>query len=163
MSKATCLGDIGTAAARNLLGNRCFGSGLLAISAVSAAKVKTVTNTIAYTIDGQIYTLAPTDNIAFTTLTVQPVSTTCYYAVVVNAAGTPSIINGTPVLTASITAGTDKALLPEIPGTQCIIGAVKVETDSTHTFTPATTELSAAGITDTYYNLSCAPAAGFPA
>lgn len=76
MSKATCLGDIETAAARNLLGNRCFGSGLLAISAVSAAKVKTVTNTIAYTIDGQIYTLAPTDNIAFTTLTVQPVSTT---------------------------------------------------------------------------------------
>ena len=160
MSKAICLGDVGSAALRNLLGNRCFGKALLAISA-AATKVKTVTNTIAYTIDGQIYTLAPTDNIAFTNLIIQPVSTTCYYAVVVDAAGTPSIINGTPVLTSSITAGTDKALFPEGPSTQCIIGGIKVETDSTHTFTPATTELSAAGITDTYYNLSCVPINGY--
>ena len=79
----------------------------------------------------------------------------------VDAAGTPSIINGTPVLTASITAGTAKALFPEVPSTQCIIGGIKVETDSTHTFTPATTELSAAGITDTYYNLSCVPINGY--
>ena len=82
-------------------------------------------------------------------------------AVVVDAAGTPSIINGTPVLTASITAGTDKALFPEIPSTKCIIGGVKVVTDSTHTFIPGTTELSAAGITDTYFNLSCVPVAGY--
>ena len=160
MSKAICLGDVGSAALRNLLGNRCFGKALLAISATATA-CKTVTNTITYSIDGQLYTLAPTDPIAFTTLTVQPVSTTCFYAVVVDAAGTPSIINGTPVLTSSITAGTDKALFPEVPSTQCIIGGIKVETDSTHTFTPATTELSAAGITDTYYNLSCVPINGY--
>lgn len=160
MSKAICLGDVETAALRNLLGNRTFGKALLAISATATA-VKTVTNTITYTIDGQLYTLAPTDPIAFTDLTVQPVSTTCFYAVVVDAAGTPSIINGTPVLTASITAGTAKALFPEIPSTKCILGGVKVVTDSTHAFTPATTELSAAGITDTYFNLSCVPINGY--
>ncbi len=160
MSKAICLGDVESAALRNLLGNRCFGKALLAISA-TATKVKTVTNTITYSIDGQLYELAPTDNIAFTDLTVQPVSTTCYYAVVVDAAGTPSIINGTPILTASITAGTAKALFPEVPATKCIIGGVKVVTDSTHTFIPATTELSAAGITDTYFNLSCVPINGY--
>ena len=31
MPKAICLGDVGSAALRNLLGNRCFGKALLAI------------------------------------------------------------------------------------------------------------------------------------
>ena len=42
MSKAICLGDVGSAALRNLLGNRCFGKALLAISATATA-CKTVT------------------------------------------------------------------------------------------------------------------------
>ena len=50
MSKAICLGDVGSAALRNLLGNRCFGKALLAISATATA-CKTVTNTITYSID----------------------------------------------------------------------------------------------------------------
>lgn len=157
---ATNLGHIKDAALRNLLGNRCFGKGLLAISA-TATDVKTVTNTISYCVDGQIYELAPTDNITFTDVTVQPVSTTAFYAVAVDAAGTPVIYNGTPVLTAKITAGTDKAQFPEVPLTHTVIGGVKVVTDSTHTFTPGTTELSAAGITDTYFNFSCIPVTGY--
>ena len=67
-----------------------------------------------------------------------------------------------PKVGAAITAGTAAAMLPEIPDTTCLIGGVKVITDATHTFTPATTELSAAGITDEYYNFSCAPIAGHP-
>jgi hypothetical protein len=153
---AICLGDVFSRALRVLLGNRCFVSGLLAISATTTA-VKTVTNTITYCIDGVLYSLAPTDPIAFTDVHKQDVATTCFYAVCVDSGGTPVIVNGTPVLTALITAGTSKATFPEISDNLCLIGGVKVETDTTHTFTPGTTALSAAGITDTYYNFSCAP------
>lgn len=159
---AICLGNIYDAALRNLLGNRCFGKALLAISGTATA-VKTVTNTITYCIDGQLYELAPTDPIAFTDLTVQPVATTAFYAVAVDAAGTPKIYNGTPVLTSKITAGTEKALFPDVPSTHAVIGGIKITTDATHTFNPGpgNTELSAAGITDEYFNFSCIPVAGY--
>ena len=45
MSKAICLGDVGSAALRNLLGNRCFGKALLAISATATACKTGVTDT----------------------------------------------------------------------------------------------------------------------
>ena len=62
------------------------------------------------------------------------------------------------------TAGvTNENMLPEIPSNQAPIGAVKIATDSTHTFTPGTTGLNATGITDTYFDLSCVPTAGYPA
>lgn len=157
---AICLGDVFTEALRTLLGNRCFTKAICAIGS-NAAKIKTTTNTVQYCIDGQLYEKAATDDLfVFTDLTIQPVSTTCFYALCLDASGAASIVNGEPVLTALITAGTAVALFPKVPSTVCVVGGVKVITDSTHTFTPATTELSAAGITDEYYNFSCIPTAG---
>lgn len=155
------LGHIDDAALRFLLGNRCFTKAICAIGS-NAAKVKTTTNTVQYCIDGQLYEKAATDDLfVFTDTAVQPVSTTAFYALCLDAAGAATVVNGTPVLTAAITAGTDKAVFPLVGLDVCIIGGVKVVTDSTHTFTPGTTELSAAGITDTYYNFSCIPITGY--
>lgn len=161
MNPAINLGNIADAALRSLLGNRCFTKAICATGS-NAAKIKTTTNTAQYCIDGQLYEKAATDDLfVFTTLTVQPVSTTAFYALCLDKDGNASIVNGTPVLTASITAGVAKALLPEVDSTLCIVGGAKVVTDSTHTFTPATTELTAAGITTTYFNFSCVPTAGY--
>lgn len=160
MNSAICLGDIDIAAVRNLLGNRCFTKAVCAIGG-TVQKART-TATAEYCIDGQMYSKASTDDLfVFTDVTVQPISTTCFYALCLDASGSGSIINGTPVLTASITAGTDKALIPEIPSTKCCVGAIKVVTDATGTFVPATDGLNDAAVTDTYFNFSCVPTAGY--
>ena len=161
MSAAINLGHIDDAALRFLLGNRCFTKAICAIG-TTASTVKTTTNTVQYSIDGQIYEKAAANDLfVFTDTTVQPVATTAFYALCLDSAGTATVVNGTPVLTSKITAGTEKAYFPEVPGNVCIIGGVKVVTDATHTFTPGTTLLSAAGITDEYFNFSCIPINGY--
>lgn len=161
MNRAINLGDINTAALRNLLGNRCFTKAICAIGS-NTAKAKT-TATAEYCIDGVMYSKGATDDLfVFTDLTVQPISTTCFYALCLDSGGNASIINGTPVSTAAITAGTAHAYIPEIPATKCCVGAIKVVTDGTGTFVPATDGLDDAAVTDTYYNFSCVPTAGYP-
>jgi hypothetical protein len=157
---AICLGDVYTKALRNLLGNRCFTKAVCSIGGtVQKARINA---TVEYCIDGQMYTKASTDDLfTFTDTTVQPISTTCYYALVMNTSQTGEIINGTPVLTASITAGTARAVLPDIPETKCLVGAIKVVTDATGTFVPATDGLDDGAVTDTYFNFSCAPIAAY--
>lgn len=158
MIRAINLGDIATAALRNLLGNRCFTKAVCAIG-TTVQKART-TATAEYCIDGVAYSKASTDDLfVFTDLTVQAANTTAFYALCLDASGNGSIINGTPVSTAAITAGTAKAYIPEIPATKCIVGAIRVVT--TGAFTPATTGLDDATVTDTYYNLSCVPVAGY--
>jgi hypothetical protein len=148
MLRAICLGDINTEEMRILLGNRNFISGAVAIGGTKS-KVK-IAAAVDYCIDGQIYHKAITDDLfVHTDLTVQAANTTKWYALSLDAAGA-----------ALITTGTATAL-PKLAATQCIIGAIKIVT--TATFTPATTLHDAAGITTTYYNLSCVPVSGLPA
>lgn len=153
---AICLGDVFSAAMRILLGNRCFTKAVCAIG-TTVQKIKT-TATTEYCIDGIMYSKAATDDLfVFTDLTVQPISSTCYYALCLDKDGNGTIINGDSVLTS-----VGGAVLPDIPADQCLIGAVKVVTDASGTFVPATDGLDDAAVTDTYYNFSCAPAAGHP-
>ena len=148
MDRALCIGDIVTEELRNLLGNRCFLSGELAI-ANTKSKVK-IAAAVDYCIDGQIYHKAITDDLfVHTDLTVQPANTTRWYALSLDKDGNGLITQGTATQ------------LPKLASTQCIIGAIKIVT--TATFTPATTLNDAAGITVTYYNLSCVPTSGLPA
>lgn len=138
------LADAVTAAMRVLLGNRCFISGAVAIGG-TVAKVK-LAAAVDFCIDGQLYHKAITDDLfVHTDLTVQAVSTTKLYALCLDSAGSGSIIAGPA----------DGLSLPIIPDTKCAVGAIKVVTDATHTFTPATTAHNAAGITTTYANISC--------
>lgn len=146
---AISLGHIFHANLRNLLGNRCWTKVVNAI-ATTKSKVKT-TATAEYCIDGQAYTKAATDNLfVFTDTTVQPASSTRFYALCLDATGAASVINGT------------STTLPDVPSNLCLVGAVKIVTSAAGTFIPGTTLLDAAQVTATYYNLSCAPVAGTP-
>jgi len=162
MDRAINLGDIHTAALRSLLGNRCFTKAICATGS-TATKVKTTTNTVQYCIDGILYEKAATDDLfVFTTVTPQPNLTTAFYAFCLDKNGASVVVNGDPVLTASIAAGSAKAVIPAIPDTACLVGAVKVVA-SGGAFTPGTSNVATAGnFTVTFYNLTSTPAAGHP-
>lgn len=108
---------------------------------------------IDFAVDGYAYHKADTDNIAVTAHAVQAVSTKCLYLVQITSAGTVSTKKGTEVLTTDVTNGI--ALhWPDPDDNNCPVGGYKVETDASTTFTNGTTDLGAAGITDTYYNFA---------
>ena len=115
----------------------------------------TIKTTVAvdYVIDSVVYSKAITDNIAMTAQPVQAVSTTCQYAVTINAAGTVAIRKGTEQPTGSGFPLT----WPNIPATDAVLGAIKVVTGAAATFTSGSTDLSAAGVTATYVNAVALP------
>lgn len=110
-------------------------------------------NTIVYTIDGKLYGKAATTAIVVTGSDALPVSSFRWY--IVQADATPAIT------TKKQTDNVNELPAPDAGKT--IIGAFKVVTDAIHTFTPAVTPVNAAGITTTFYDLSCVPKAGYPA
>jgi len=140
------LKSITSAVQRMLFGTRAFTSGVLALG-TTKSKIQT-TAAISYCIDGIMYTKAATDDLfVFTDVTVQPISTTRYYLLGLTTTGASSVTTGTATE------------LPDCPAGVCPVGYVKVVTSAAGTFIPGTTLLDAAQITETYVNLSCAPAA----
>lgn len=110
---------------------------------------------IDFVINGYVYHKADAATVLpLTAATVQPVLTTCMYLMCVDADGTVTSVQGTPVLTASLTAGTATLDIPEPSANTCPFGAVKIACASTATFTPGTTALDAANITETYYDFA---------
>lgn len=110
-----------------------------------------------YVIDGFSYNSAAQANVALTACAVQAVSTTCLYLLSIDADGTITTTKGTEVATADLTAGTAVLKWPELPADEAPIGAIKIATNASTTFTAGTTLTTAAGITDTYYNLFSMP------
>lgn len=110
-----------------------------------------------FAINGLIYHKADAADIAITAATAQAVSTSCIYLVCLNSSLALSTVKGTEVLTADITSG-KKVLDWPLPGEDvCPIAAVRIDTSSSVTFTAGTTDFSAAGVTDTYYDLFLVP------
>jgi aminoglycoside phosphotransferase len=109
---------------------------------------------IDFAIHGIAYHKADTDNISVTAHSAQAVSTKCLYLVQINSAGTVSTKKGDEVATTDLTAGIKALQWPKPDADCCPIGGYKVETDASTTFTNGTTDLGAAGITDTYYNFA---------
>lgn len=107
-----------------------------------------------YAIDGLAYHKADVDNIAVTAHAVQAVSTSCLYLVQIDSAGTISTKKGEEVLTADLTAGKTALHWPTPDDARCPIGGYRVDTNGSTTFTNGTTDLGAAGITDTYFNFA---------
>jgi len=126
--------------------NRCNEACGLAIAS-TASKIKTAA-AADFVIDGKIYTKAATDNITVTAGAEQAVSTFCKYLVSIIADGTVTVTKGTDAATSAL------ALLPALPASSAPLGYVEIETDASTTFTAGTTNFSAAGITDTYVDLS---------
>ena len=123
----------------------------MAETIIGSKGIKTA-NTVLYGVDGHLGQQTTQTNVALTG-TVIPASSFRRYLVVIDTLGAVTAVPG----------ATGENMLPEIPLHKAPIGAVKVATDATHTFTPGTTSLNATGVTDTYYDLSCVPAAGYPA
>lgn len=118
---------------------------------IGSKGVKTA-NTITYSIDGQDYSQTTQTNVAVEGA-VLPISSYRWYLMSINAAGT----------VATTPQADNVNLLPEIPEASAPIGAFKIATNSSVTFTPGVTSLNLTGVTDTYYDLSCVPTAGYPA
>ena len=119
---------------------------------IIGAKGFKTANTIMFGVNGHMGSQTTQTNLALTGAVI-PVGSFKWWLVTINTTGTLAATPGT----------NNVAELPAIPADQAVVGAIKVVTDATHTFTPGVTGLSAAGITDTYYDLSCVPAAGVPA
>lgn len=123
----------------------------LANTHLSVQSVET-DNACAFLMDGHCGTKAATADIAVGGA-VLPVSSFRWYLVTVDGDGNMVTHPGVD----------NKAELADIPDHTAPIGAFKVVTDATHTFTPGVTALNATGITTTFFDLSCVPKAGVPA
>lgn len=145
----------------------CAGVGIAGTPALSAIKT---TNALAVQIDGQTYQSAATDNRAFTIIpaTISPPAafvslaaskSSCFF-VWLNPAGTAYVEQVTKVgvafVPASVTGSGYAAGIFEWPMDRpgyALIGAIKVVTNASGAFVPATTSLAAANQTVTYYNV----------
>jgi hypothetical protein len=116
-------------------------------------------NTITFVTDGVLRSKAATNNVAFSAghATV-PVSSSCLYLVCLDSGGNFSTVAGRAVLTAEVTAGVRGLEWPAAPvGEIAVVGAIRVDTNASATFTPGSVDLSASGITGTYFNLFAVP------
>lgn len=118
--------------------------------------------------------LAPTHDIfgnANTSVYAQPIGSTVYYVLGVNAAGTVSIVQGTfagqnlvPPVTSGVGAlansGTSfvgDGSVPSLPDGFAPAGLLKVVNGSAGTFTPGTTNLNTAGLALTFWDINLIP------
>lgn len=126
-------------------------------SAGTAAKMKT-TATLTYTINGVFKSLSAADDLAFSAgHTTIPASSACLFAVWAD--GSADSAAAVSTTQGPIVASGDPCPVPPLASGKALIGLVKVATDGSHTFVPGTTDLGAAGITDTYYNCMVMPGA----
>lgn len=108
-----------------------------------------------YVIDGRTFNLAAADNIAmaafpgtsFTTLTAGQI---CPFFFMVNAAGTMTVLQGTPVTAPNRPGYIPNAFeWPDRENHACI-GAMIVQTNNAATYQPNVTDLSATDVVDTF-------------
>jgi hypothetical protein len=124
--------------------------------ATTTTKVKTA-NTLTYSVRGQFYSKAGTDNLWTLAGAVVPANSFQKYALLLDTAGTATAQEATPAATALAVGWNNvsalsryAALIALCSDTKTVVAMVTVQTDATHTFTPGTTALNAAGITTTY-------------
>jgi hypothetical protein len=120
--------------------NRLMSDGAVAIGS-TVAKVNLGAATVCMA-DGVLYTVPATNDYWTLSGTVIASGYANKYLLCANAAKTASIVEGTQALTAAA------VTLPAAPASKTVIGILTVET--TGVFTPGTTNLNAAHITDTY-------------
>ena len=136
-----------------------------------------IANNVTYTVDGRFYAKSATDNIAISyagasvyqaaaggvqaingTFTGGVNGSTRLYLIGLDASGAVSIAPGAIVDTAELTAGRVGLQFPDAPAGVCPIGALRIALTAGTAFTPGATDVSASGVTDTFYNLADMPA-----
>ncbi len=140
-------------------GTLCLSKAGLAIGSTPAQLAIAAPNGagVDFAINGTLYHKADAATVAVTAQTIQPALYTCLYLVQLDAAGTLSTVKGTQVLSAALAAGDAVLKWPEPTANCCPIGAYKVVTAATYTYTAATTDHNATGVTTTYIDLMCIP------
>ena len=132
-------------------------SGFVSLTAAGLAEgtnsgtFKTV-NTLTFTNNGVFKSKAATDNLAFSTGTALANSQACLFGVWINTSGTVTTTQG-PI----VAAGDPCPVPAQATANTTLVGLIKVTTSSSATFTPATTDLSATGITGAYYDCMVMP------
>jgi len=135
------------------------------------------TATITYTVDGRFYSKSATDNIAisYSGATVYQAAaggiqavnggftggvngSTRLYLICLDAGGNVSIVPGAIVDNAELAAGRVALAYPDTPNLLCATAALRIALTAGTPFTPGSVDLSASGVTATFYNLSTAPA-----
>lgn len=130
-----------------------------------------------YLIDGRFYSKAITNNVAISYSGptvyqaaaggIQAVNggftggvngSTRIYGIFLDAAGAVSILPGPIVDNVELAAGRIALHWPDAPAGVCPIGGLRIALTAGTTFTPGGTDLSASGVTDTFYNLAGMPA-----
>jgi len=157
------LKDVKYEGMRNLLGNKSLSAGGLAIHGTNKENVLTAA-IVTFTITCVFYTKAATAEVDLSALavleedgdadTIDALSAgyTRVFLLVMNAAGTMKIVQGTDV------ANGGSAYSPACPDGHAPFGAIKVVNGSGSAFTLGTTALDAADITSTFKDLSHVPA-----
>lgn len=161
------LQDVTASGVRAILGGRVTAPCGLAINAASAATVKT-TSAITFLNDGiftsktalsaQVLTFVAGMNAEVPQGYVQPVSTTVYYLMVVNASGVVRCVQGS--YAGQVLRNGEQKLpggLPTYADGWSPFGLIKVVTNGATTFTPGTDALDKAGCTFTFYDLCALP------
>lgn len=133
-------------------------SGYMSLTAAGLAEgtnantYKTV-NTLTFTSNGVFKSKGATDNIAMTSgIGTVPPSSAALYAVWIDGSGTFSNTRG-PVVASGEPCPVPTANAANLT----LVGLIKVTTDGSTTFTPGSTDLGAAGVTDVYYDCSLMP------
>jgi len=127
-------------------------SGFLSLTAAGLAEgtnsgtFKTV-NTLTFTNNGVLKSKAATDNLVFNTGTALGNSQACLFAVWIDGSGNVTTTQG-PI----VAAGDPCPVPSQTTANVTLVGLAKVTTSSAATFTPGTTDLSASGITDVFYD-----------
>lgn len=156
-------------------GSIAFSSGAWA-EGTNANTIKS-TATITYTVDGRFYSKSATDNIAISYAGssvyqaaaggVQAVNggftgatggSTRLYLVTLDTSGNVAIVPGKIVNSAELAAGRVSLDFPDAPNGVCAVAALRIALTAGTAFTPGSVDLSASGVTATFYNLSTVPA-----
>lgn len=118
-------------------------------------------NILHYAINGRTYVKAATDNLAFSSgHTALGNSEQCVFFVFLDSSGTVSTTQSAVVKNTTHQSYVAKAVeWPQVANKACI-GAIRVQCNASGTFTPTSTDLGAANVTDTYYDVG--PDMGVP-
>jgi len=159
------LNAIGSETLRRAIGNQCLAAAGFAIHGGNAENVLTA-NAVTLTIDGVFNAFAAQTEIDLSAITVHDrdgvVDDTKRtladgyeqkFVLAANAADTIVVVAGDPLPTAQ----GDEPDWPSLPDGYAPFGGLKVVNASSADFVLGTTDLSASGITDTYYDIMTIP------
>lgn len=149
-------------------GDLCFASGAWA-EGTNANTIKS-TVIVPYVIAGRFYSKAITDNIAISysgpavygantngAFTGGANGSTRLYAICLDTTGAVSLEVGPVVDTAALAAGAVTLQYPQAPKGKAVTAIMRIAVTAGTTFTPGGTDLSAAGVTATFENVSSIP------